>query len=809
MPARPRRLIGREREVEAALVLLESGRARLITVTGPGGIGKTHLALEVAADLVERFAAGVVFVDLAPLTDPVLVPSAIAQALGAPELGDRPPAEAVADALQGRRLLLLLDNFEHLAAAAPLVAALLERAPELTVVVTSREPLHLRWEHELPLAPLGQAESVALFVERARTVQPDFGLNDANATAVDGICARLDGLPLAIELAAARVRHFPPSALEAYLEQHRLDLLTGGPRDACARQQTLRSTIDWSYALLSPDERRLFARLAAFSGGCTLEAAAAVCGGAGSGLAALDGIAALVDKSLVRRVEPPGGEPRLAMLETIREYALDRLIGSGEIDEVRWRHAAHYLALAERAAGQLPGPEEVVWLDRLDAEYANLRSAVCWAIGNGAVERALRICVALGPFWRLRGHMHEALRWLEEALGSAGADVPPALRARGMFLGGRFAWSLGDHAAGQEHLRRSIALWREVGDAHGLADALQELGLQAGDSGDAAGARAALEESLALFRTAGDAAGTANALHGLGFRAEERGELSTAQELLEESLALRRALGHPSGLARTLNGLGIVARGRGDFARAEALHRESLALYRGLRHELGMAYALAFLGRATVRRGDLAQAAALGRESLALAWRLRNPWVTAEALSVLAAVAVQDGRAAPAVRLLSAVERLLGGTTPASATARAEHEAVGRRGRAALGRAFEAAWAAGQQLPLPTLIGEALAIGTTVPASDGADGTARAGARGAPPEPPRAGGGAQPLVEPLSERELEVLRLVAEGFSNKEVAARLIIAPGTVKAHLHHICGKLEVANRTAAVSRARQLRLL
>ena len=415
LPTPPTALVGREREVEELVTLLHGAENRLVTITGPGGTGKTRLALEVAP----RVAGEAVFVDLAPVHDPDLVGDTIARVLGAEATGQS-ELESIVARIGDDELLLVLDNFEQLADAAPFVASILEAIPSVRLLVTSQAPLHLRGEHQYPLEPLDEAQAVALFVERAQAVKPGFALSEENEAAVAEIVQRLDGLPLAIELAAARIKLLSPQAIAARLE-NRLELLTTGARDLPERQQTLRSAIDWSYELLDEGEQKLFARLGAFSGGCSLEAAEAVCG-APEGLRlgeVMDLLGSLVDKSLLRQVDDADGEPRFVLFETIREYARSRLAESGEAEAVLRAHAERYLALAEMAEPELIRAEQATWLERLDEEQGNLRAALEWSLESGEIEVGLRIAAALGRFWSTRGHMAEGRKWLAEALGTS------------------------------------------------------------------------------------------------------------------------------------------------------------------------------------------------------------------------------------------------------------------------------------------------------------------------------------------------------------------------------------------------------
>ncbi len=727
LPAQRTRFVGRDRELAAAGELLLRQDVRVLTMTGPGGIGKTRLALRLSEEIAGQFPGGVCFVPLATLTDPDLIILTILQALGVREDAGRPSAETLQEFLRNPSrgpMLLLLDSFEHLISAASIVADLVAAAPGVKVLVTSRSPLHVYGEHEFPvpslalpdprnlppLEALTRYEAVALFLQRAAAVKPDFAATEENAAAIADICARLDGLPLAIELAAARVKLLSPSLMRARLEK-RLQLLTGGARDLPERQQTLRGAIDWSHGLLNEEEQKLFRRLSVFVGGCTLEAAEAVCNAKRDlGVDVLEGMTSMVDKSLVQQADPVAAEPRFVMLETIREYALERLASSGDEALARRAHAAYCLVLAEEESSRQGGEETAGWLERFDAEHDNFRAALDELTRRGDAEWGLRLAASLFRFWEMREYLREGRDRLERLLKLPGAAARNKVRARALFAAAVLTGEQGDYAAGRKLGEESLEINRESGDRQGVAVCLNALAVNARERGDAAAARLLFQEALELWRELGDRVAVARCLSNLANAVRVERDYALARSLHEEALSLFRELGDQTGVAWAINHEGDVASEQGNATEARALYEKSLALFRTLGDEWGIAGTLADMGNLACEKADYRAARSLYQESMTIFQRLGHKRGVARLLESFASAAAAQRKPELALRLAgtaAALREALG--APLS---RAEQDRLGKSLEAAretLGdRDSAAIWMEGWAMPLEKAVESAL-----------------------------------------------------------------------------------------------------
>lgn len=839
-------LIGRESEVASACALLRRADVRLLTFSGPGGVGKTRLALSVVAELEDAFADGVALVWLASISDAQFVLSAVARALDVQESADQPLLDALIATLAGKRVLMLLDNLEHIVRAASELVTLLEGCPLLKMLVTSREVLRVRGEYVFTVPPLGlpnldrltdykslsSAAAVRLFVQRGQAVKADFQLTRENAYVIAEICIHLDGLALALELAAARLRMLSPSALLARLE-HRLQILTLGSREVAARQQTLRNALQWSYDLLSPQEQGLFRCLAVFRGGWTLESACAVCVMHGNGTVEIEeGLTSLFDKSLLRQRTQLDGEIRFSLLATIREYAWERLEELGEVEAMRRIHAKYYTKMAEEAEQECDGPRQVEYLQRLEEEHDNLRDALRWTLEQPEPDLALRLSGALRVFWSVQCFWSEGRAFLEQALARSDGNVSSA-RAKALRALAVMLFYQNDCEQSVQLAEESLALYNILGDTGGIIRALNTLGPIVASTGNYRKARALTEESVALAREMGDRGRMAQALTNLGQMASIQGEYSKGRSLLQEALGIQRELGNTGDVARSLYRLAwllVVSRqeaeqarifleeslllahttgdkelmtdclsttaqlalNQGDIALARSLLEESLALSRAIENEWTTAGALSTLARLTASEGDFESACTLYVESFALCQQVGDKELVAMGLESLADVGTTQGEVVWAVTLWGAAAALRDAMgTPIIPGEQPGYEQMVAQAHAQLGaQAYSETWEKGRKLtPQQALAAReprSLAQESVVANAPMATRT---------PAP-----GFVASLEELSEREREVLRLVAQGMTNAQIGERLVISPHTANSHVRSILSKLGMTSRSAII---------
>lgn len=759
-------LLGRDQELRDAAALLAGGAVRLLTLTGTGGVGKTRLAARLAEDLKSHFRDGVAFVPLSSVTDPEMVPQAIASAVGAPDTRGQRSLDRVCHVLRTRHALLVLDSFEQVLAAAPAVAEILAECPDVSVLVTSRSPLHVAGEQELALLPFETPDSdlsleilsakpaVMLFTQRARAVKADFVLTEQNARAVAEICRSLDGLPLAIELAAARSKVLSPAALLARLAGG-LDVLSGGPRDQPNRHQTLRSAISWSFEFLTDDEQRLFDRLSIFSGGFTLAAAEAVAVEQSASHATFEAVAALVDCSLLRTWENADGETRFIMLKTVRELGLEQLRARGEYHDIAQRHAAYFRLLVKRAEPAIMGgPDQAQWFNTLAVEHDNLRAALRWYEQTGDAASALDLVNGLYWFWYVRGHVTEGRHWYRVALG-LGDPTPSPARAQALLSAGKMAHWQSDAASANQLLAAGYEMAKHISDTPNIRLAIGLHGVLAEDSGDYDQAARLYQEALALFC-----------------------DCDTEPQVL----ALK---------AITLAHLGVAFWGQGHLDRANQTWQEALSQHRALEDSWGVANVLGYLALVATEQGALDQAARYQHESLTIFRDARSVEDIAAGVTTTAAIAGLRGELALSARLFGAAEAMREaiGCVLVLPERRLFERVLDRLQGALSDKAFAAAQAAGKALTASQAVDEAL------------DALCNAGSERTPAD-------AASRLD-LTPREQDVLRLLIKGQTDREIAEALFISPRTAQGHVARLFDKLGVSTRTAAVATALHANLL
>ncbi|MFN2577099.1 MAG: protein kinase [Pyrinomonadaceae bacterium] len=730
LPVELNPLIGRDAEVRAIAKQLQRNDVRLLTLTGPGGTGKTRLSLQLASELLAAYSDGVFFIPLATMTDPNLVIGAIAQALTIKESGGDSLLDRLKDYLRDRESLLVIDNFEQVLPAGPLLIELLNVSRKLKILVSSRAPLHVTGEHEFSVPPLALPEAgqrlsvetltrysaIQLFVERARAVNPTFTLNDDNGAAIVEICARLDGLPLAIELAAARVKVLPPRALLARLENS-LKLLMGGARDVPSRQQTMRGAIAWSYELLTDEDKTLFRRLSVFVGGFDLDKASALSADADSGVDEIESITALVDNSLLQRAWI-NDEPRFTMLQTITDYGREQLAASGEDAAVRRKHTDIFLRLAETAEQRLSGAEHEQWLDRLELEHDNFRAAMSWAAENAQTELGLRITTALWRFWEMRGYLTEGRARLATFLSSSGSNTPSKLYLKALYAAGLLADSQCDYQAARLSFQKNLELYRKLGDKWGIANSANNLGIIALRQHDYDDARALYEESLALWRELDNQNAVALSLGNLGNVADKRGDFAAARDYYEQSLGVFKSLKDARGVALSLGLLGDISRQQQQYQKANDFYNQSLAILSELGDKRAAANLLSDMGDMAAQRGDYDSTRPLYEEAMVIFSELGDIRGIARLLETYARMAATRGRFERALRIAGAAATLreeFGAPLPPDDAVAWNHW-VNEIKETISDTASRTAWNEGKTMPTQRAIQYALAADTIKPA---------------------------------------------------------------------------------------------